>query len=513
MGAADPKHFSSPAPGTAGAGQPDFGVAIVGTGFGGLCMAIKLREEGRDDFVLIERGDSVGGTWRDNSYPGAACDVPSHLYSLSFVPKADWSRIYPSQPELHAYLREIGDRYRLLPNTRLNTRFIGADYDEATQLWNIRVSDAQGEHQFSARALVLANGGLAEPKLPDIPGVERFQGKTFHSAQWDHDYDLRGKRVGVIGSGASAIQFVPEIAPKVERLDVYQRTPNWIIPRPDRPYTDREKSLLANVPLLRRFYRAVIYAWHELRVLGMVVHPALMKWFAKVSERHIRRQVKDLALRKRITPEYLIGCRRILISNDWYPALARPNVDLITDGIREIRENAIVSEDGTVREIDCLIFGTGFYATENPIGRVVRGRDGKSLAQAWRNGAEAYLGTVVKGFPNLFLIVGPNTGVGHTSMIYIIESQVQLIRQLIAKLRGNVGALEVRAEVQDRFNQSLHKRLATSVWATGCRSWYQDRNGKITALWPGFTFDFRRRTSKAVESEYHFEALRKKILG
>lgn len=485
---------------------PDYGTAIVGTGFGGLAMAIKLREDGQDDFIIIERGASVGGTWRDNQYPGAACDVPSHLYSFSFAPKTDWSRIYPTQPELHAYLRQIADDHRLLPNIEFNSTLTGAAFDDANQLWRIEVVKDGDTRRFTARALVLANGGLAEPKLPDLPGIEKFAGKTFHSSRWDHGYPLAGKRVAVIGSGASAIQFVPQIAPKVEHLDVYQRTPNWIIPRPDRPYSERAKRLFARLPLLRRLYRAFIYWGHEARVFGLVLNPGFMKLFQKIAERHIDRQVTDPALKAKVTPDYLIGCRRILISNDWYPAVSRANVDLITDGIREIREHSIVTRDGKERAVDCLIFGTGFYATDNPIGAVVHGRDGVTLASEWRNGEEAYLGTMVKKFPNLFLIVGPNTGVGHTSMVFIIESQVALIRRLLARLRNSgSGTLEVRAEVQDEFNRKLQAQLRSSVWSTGCKSWYQHRSGKITALWPGFTFSFRRQTRAVSERDYVLE--------
>ncbi len=496
-----------------GVGRPDYEVAIVGTGFGGLCIALKLREDGEQNFVLIERGDSVGGTWRDNSYPGAACDVPSHLYSFSFAPKTDWSRKYPVQPELHAYLRDIAERHELLPKVRFSTTFEGADYDEVHQLWHIRISRQGVVSQLSARSLVLANGGLAEPKLPEIAGIERFAGKTFHSSRWDHDYELAGKRVAVIGTGASAIQFVPEIAPKVARLDVYQRTPNWIIPRPDRAYSQAEKSRFARWPLWRKLYRAMIYWGHEARVFGFVVQPAFMKLFQKVAEFHINRQVVDPTLKRKVTPGYLIGCKRILISNDWYPALGRRNVDLVDAPIAEIREHSIVTADGQEREVDCLIFGTGFYATDNPIGAVVRGRGGRSLAQEWSGGEEAYLGTLVKGFPNLFLIVGPNTGVGHTSMVYIIESQVSLIRRLLAKLRGKAQALEIKAAVQDGFNHALQQRLETSAWSTGCNSWYKHRSGKITALWPGFTFSFRRQIEAVGDGDYTLQTAPTKSLA
>lgn len=462
-------------------------VAIIGTGFAGLCMAIQLQKAGQTDFVLIERGDEVGGTWRDNHYPGAACDVPSHLYSFSFEPNPDWSRKYPTQPELYSYLRGVADKYNLRPKIRFNAPLEEATYDAAAQHWVIRA----GGRTLTARVLVSGSGGLAEPKLPDIPGVERYQGIRFHSSQWDHGVDLRGKRVAVIGTGASAIQFVPEIVGRVGRLDLYQRTPNWIIPRPDRAYSELEKGLFKKLPLVRQLHRAAIYWAHEARVMGLVLNPRLMTVFQKVAEGHLRRQVPDPALRKALTPNYTIGCKRILISNDWYPAITRPNVDLITEGIREIRAHSIVTADGTEREIDVLIFATGFYATENPIADRIRGREGLRLSEAWKEGEEAYLGVQVKRFPNLFLIIGPNSGLGHSSMVFMIEAQVRYIMGVLGLMqRQGKRIAEIRESVQDAFNQRLQRRLQGSIWATGCQSWYQHRSGKITALWPGFTFQF-----------------------
>ncbi len=478
---------------------PDVEVAIIGTGFAGLGMAIRLKQDGQDSFVLLERADEVGGTWRDNHYPGAACDVPSHLYSFSFAPNPDWSRKYPTQPELYRYLRKVANDHGLYPHIRFNSNLENATYDEANGLWRV----VTGSGDITARSLVMGSGGLAEPKLPDIPGVESFRGKTFHSSRWDHDYDLAGKRVAVIGTGASAIQLVPEIAKQAGRLDVYQRTPNWIIPRNDRAYLDAEKTLFRKLPLTRQLHRAAIYWGHESRVMGLVLNPKLMTLFQKLAEWHIRRQVKDKALRDIVTPDYTIGCKRILISNDWYPALQQPNVELVTDGIREIRANSIVTADGTEREIDVLIFATGFYATENPIADRVHGRDGESLAHAWRDGEEAYLGTLVNGFPNLYFIIGPNTGLGHTSMIFMIETQVDYIARLLA-LRNKAGGkvLEVRPEVQARYNERLQARLGSSIWATGCDSWYKHKSGKITALWPGFTFEFRLRARRFNQQDY-----------
>lgn len=470
---------------------PDVEIAILGAGFAGMCMAIALRERGRDDFVILERGDEVGGTWRDNHYPGAACDVPSHLYSLSFAPKADWSRVYPSQPELLAYLRALADEHGLRPKIRFGHCMQSADYDEARGLWRLQTDHGE----LTARYVVSGTGGLSEPKPPALPGLERFAGKTFHSATWDHNYSLAGKRVAVIGTGASAIQFVPQIASTVGQLDLYQRTANWILPRPDKPYSSATKWAFAHVPGLRAAYRASIYWRHETRVLAFVIHPALMRFGRTMALRHLESHIADPALREKVTPDYAFGCKRVLISNDWYPAITRPNVALVTEPIAEVTEDAIVDRSGVARPVDCIIYATGFHATDNPIAHCIRGRDGQSLGQAWHDGEHAYLGTLVPGFPNLFLVVGPNTGLGHNSMVFMIETQVAYIQRLLDHVeRGGGKRLEVRAEAEQAYNVALQKKLAGSIWATGCNSWYQHRSGKITVLWPGFTFEFWRRT-------------------
>lgn len=480
----------------AGAGErdprvPDVEVAILGAGFSGMCMAIALRRAGRDDFVILERAAEVGGTWRDNRYPGAACDVASHLYSLSFAPKPDWSRVYPTQPELQAYLCDVADRYDLRRSIRHGHDLLGADFDRDAQLW--RLTTSRGV--LTARKVVSGTGGLSEPRAPELAGLHRFAGKTFHSATWDHGYELAGKRVAVVGTGASAIQFVPEIAKDVASLAVYQRTPNWILPRGDRAYSGVTKWIFRHVPGIRRLYRAAIYWRNEGRVLGFVVHPGLMRIAMRAATRHMRAQIADAGLLARVTPSYPFGCKRVLISNDWYPALQRDNVELVTDPIREVTTDGIVDHTGVVRPADCIVFATGFFATENPIATRIRGVGGVSLADAWRDGEQAYLGTLVHGFPNFFLVVGPNVGLGHNSMVFMIEAQVAYIARMLAYM-DEVGAsvLEVRADVQRRFNDDLQRRLGGSIWATGCHSWYQHRSGKITALWPGFTFDFWRRT-------------------
>lgn len=481
-------------------------ILIVGTGFAGLGMAIRLKEMGINDFIIIERAKDVGGTWRDNRYPGAACDVPSHLYSFSFEPNADWSRVYPTQPELETYLQNVADKWQLRPHIRFDHTLNQARYDEKNSQWLVNTSGGD----FKARFVISGNGGLAEPKLPDIPGVESFAGHHFHSANWDHSYTLPGKRVAVIGTGASAIQFVPEIAGVPAKLSIFQRTPNWIIPRGDRPYSRIEKWIFKHIPITRKILRAKIYCQNESRVLGMVLHPSIMGLFRRSAMKHIQRQVSNPALRPKLTPSFPIGCKRILVSNDWYPALQKPNVEVVTNGIKEIREHSIVTNDNVEHEVDCIIFGTGFYATDNPIAGMIYGRDGRQLSQVWKDGEEAYLGASVHGFPNFFFIVGPNVTLGHSSMVYMIETQVQaIIRILLATDENNAATVEVKLDVQQSYNEKLQKLLGGSIWATGCDSWYKHRTGKITQLWPGFTFTFRRWNRDFKHSDYLFNSVEK----
>lgn len=480
-------------------------ILIVGTGFAGLGMAIRLKEMGISDFIIIERAKDVGGTWRDNRYPGAACDVPSHLYSFSFEPNPDWSRVYPTQPELEAYLRKVADKWQLRPHIRFDHTLNEARYDETDGKWLVKTSGGNFKTQF----VISGNGGLAEPKLPDIPGVNTFTGHHFHSATWDHSYALPGKRVAVIGTGASAIQFVPEIAGVPDKLSIFQRTPNWVIPRGDRAYTGIEKWIFKHIPIARKILRAKIYCQNEARVLGMVLHPSLMNFFRRSATKHIQRQVSDPEMWPKLTPSYPIGCKRILISNDWYPALQKPNVEVVTNGIKEIRQHSIVTNDGEERDVDCIIFGTGFYATDNPIAGKIYGRDGRQLSQVWKDGEEAYLGASVHGFPNFFFIVGPNVTLGHSSMVYMIETQIQAISRILSATKETgAAAVEVKLDVQQKYNSDLQKLLGGSVWATGCDSWYKHRTGKITQLWPGFTFTFRRRNKDFKQTDYVFNSVK-----
>jgi cation diffusion facilitator CzcD-associated flavoprotein CzcO len=479
-------------------------IAIVGSGFSGLGMAIRLKQEGREDFVVLERGDEVGGTWHYNTYPGCACDVPSHLYSFSFAPNPDWSQTYSPQPEIGAYLRRCADRFGVRPHIRLNTTVELAEWDEDSRRWQIDTDNGR----VTARMLVAGTGPLAEPKIPDVPGLDRFEGNTFHSARWDHDHDLTGERVASIGTGASAIQLVPSIQPDVERLHVFQRTPPWVFPHSNRPVTRFERRLYRALPAAQRLVRGAVYAMRETAVLGFVKHPPLMRLAEKMARRHMREQISDPALLEKVTPDYTIGCKRILPSNRWYPALGKPNVELVTDGIAEVRERSIVTTDGTEREVDTIIFSTGFHVADMPVGKKVRGRDGRTLEEAFGGSPRAHLGTAVSGFPNLFLLLGPNTGLGHNSMVYMIESQIAYVLDALRTMeREGADQVEVRRDVVQRFNSAIDKQLDSTVWNTGCASWYLDDTGRNATLWPDWTWRFRQRTARFDAASYDFVRL------
>jgi cyclohexanone monooxygenase len=473
---------------------------IIGAGFAGLCAAIKLQEDGERDFLVVEKGSDVGGTWRDNTYPGAACDVPSQLYSFSFATNPDWTMSFSPQPEIQAYLQKVAAGAGILDRFVFDTAVTSADWDEDAQQWQVTTESGSGERRtVTARTLLVGAGGLSEPRLPDIDGIEDFQGEIFHSARWNHDVDLTGKRVAIIGTGASAIQIIPELQKAVGHLDVYQRTAPYVIPRNDRKYTRVERFLLKRVPALRKVYRTGIYWARETYVPGFTLQPKLALPAKKLALANIGKGIKDPALRQRVRPTFEIGCKRILISNDYYPALAADNVDLVTDPIAKVTGSAVVTADGAERPIDVLVVATGFYTTELPIAQRIRGRDGATLAETWRDdGMAAYKGTTVHGFPNLFFMVGPNTGLGHSSMVFIIESQVAYIRDALRTMRINeYAAVEPTAAAQTSWNDSIQRRMKRTVWNTGgCSSWYLDAHGKNTVLWPRSTFTFRRQLAE-----------------
>jgi len=485
----------------------DTDVLIIGTGFSGLGMSIRLMQAGLTNFTVLEQAGEVGGTWRDNHYPGVACDVPSHLYSFSFEANPRWSRLFAPQREIFEYLKQCADKYGVRPHIHFNSEVVKATFDERRGQWEV---STQAGKVYRARVLISGSGGLSRPSFPEIPGRERFAGKTFHTARWDHDYPLAGKRVAVIGTGASAIQVVPGIVDKVGELSLFQRTPAWVLPKPDIRMDEKQQKRLAKSPWLQKALRHGIYWLMESRALGFTGMLPRMQGNAEVQARKfLAEQVKDPVLRARLTPNYRAGCKRMLISNSYYAALQKPNVSLVTTGIREITERGIITADGQMHEVDAIVYATGFQAAEAVAPFEVRGRAGLDLNHAWRDGAEAYKGTTVSGFPNMFFLTGPNTGLGHNSMVFMIESQIQYVLDCLKQMRARGTTwVDVKPSAQRQYNQRLVERMSKTVWATGgCVSWYQNKAGKNTTLWPGFTFEYRLRTRKFDLENYELHKL------
>lgn len=478
-------------------------IVIVGAGFAGLGMAIRLKEAGRNDFVILERGNEVGGTWRDNDYPGCACDIPSFLYSYSFEPNPNWSRSYPGWAEILEYLKRTAAKYGLYEHIRFNHDVSTTTWDQQEARWETVADTPEGEVSFSSRYLIIASGPLSEPTVPSLPGLSSFQGHSFHSAEWDHDYDLEGKRIAVVGTGASAIQFVPKIQPRAGRLTIFQRTPPWIIPRFDHRLTRVEQWLLRRIPGTHRLLRELIFYTQEARIFGFR-NPALMRLADKIARLHLRRQVQDPELRRRVTPDYVLGCKRILISDDYYPALQQPNVELVTEGVVSVGANSVTDASGREHPVDAIIFGTGFEVTNPRIAERIRGRGGQTLSERWSERMQAHRGTTVPGFPNLFLMLGPNTGTGHNSVIHFIESQVPYILAAIERTERSGGAsIEVTEAAEEQFNRWLRDQLEGTVWTAGnCRSWYLDEQGRNTTLWPGSATGFRKELAEFDAGSY-----------
>jgi len=473
----------------------EFHTVVIGTGFSGLGMAIQLKRDGRDDFVVLEKAHDVGGTWRDNTYPGCACDIQSHMYSFSFAQNPGWTRSYSPQPEIWDYLRGVTDRYRLRDHIRFGVEVTGARWDADECRWHVTTDHGE----YVARFLVAGVGALHIPNIPKLPGIERFEGETFHSAQWNHDYDLTGKRVAVVGTGASAIQFVPRIAPDVARLTLFQRTPPWIIPKPDHPIPNWTKALFRLVPGAQRLYRNLIYWLLEARAMGFNGHPALMRLAQRIALAHLHRQVEDPELRRKLTPDYVMGCKRVLIANDYYPALTRDNVEVNTDGIRAVTEHGVVDGNGVEHDVDVIIYGTGFHVTDAFDYLDVTGVNGRDLAKEWRaEGIQTHLGITVAGYPNLFFLLGPNTGLGHNSVVFMIESQIRYVSQAMALAdRSGAAALDTKESAQAEFQSDIQRKLAGGVWTQGgCTSWYLDARGVNRTIWPGFTWRYWLRTRK-----------------
>ncbi|MFE3190983.1 flavin-containing monooxygenase [Nocardia sp. NPDC059240] len=474
-------------------------IVIIGTGFGGIGMALELRRAGIDDFVILERGDDVGGVWRENTYPGAECDVPSPLYSFSFEPNPSWSKRCAPQAEIQRYLRGLTEKYGLLEQIRFGSEVTAAEFDDATGQWTVRIADGT---ELTADLVVSAVGQLSRPAVPNIPGAESFSGVAFHSADWDHGVDLRGKRVAVIGTGASAIQFVPAIQSEVAALTLFQRSATWILPKPDTDYGPIRQALFDRVPSVLLAERLAWWALCETVSLSIVDIPAIRPIVSRISTRHLEKQVTDPVLRAKLTPDAPPGCKRGLFSNDYFPALAQPNVHVETGGITEITPTGVRSADGTLHEVDVIIYGTGFKGTEFLWPMTVTGSQGRKLHDEWADGARAFKGITVTGFPNLFLLYGPNTNLGAGSIVHIIESQTRYVRQAVELLARRPGrVLEVRPEVEAGYDARIQGRLGRSVW-NFCTSWYRNDAGRVTNNWPGTVTGYRLETRRLNPSDY-----------
>ncbi len=477
-------------------------VLIIGAGFAGLCMGIKLRQMGLS-FIILERADDVGGTWRANTYPGCSCDIPSHLYSFSFELNASWTRTYPHQPEIFAYLKRCVEKYQLRDAILFGTEVTEAVFDEAGKLWQIRT---QRGDTLTAGAVVSAMGSLSRPGTPDVKGVDRFKGTAFHSAQWDHSFDFAGKKVAVIGTGASAVQLIPQVAPQVDKLCVFQRTAPWILPKLDAQHPGWLQWMFRRVPGFKQLVRSFIYCCQEAIGLGLV-NPILLYPLKVLALRHLRQNIADPDLRKAATPSYSFGCKRILLSNDYHDALTRDNVELVTDSIAEIRETSIVTRDGKERQFDAIIWATGFQSADLLSPLRVLGVNGADLAQVWRNGPEAFFGMTVPAFPNFFMLLGPNTLLGHNSVVFMIESQVCYIARALKCLREKgYSILSLRQAVYMRFNRTLQARSRGTVWTSGCKSWYIDERGKNFTLWPESPMRYWWRTRRFSPKDYSFSS-------
>ncbi|MEU1413216.1 NAD(P)/FAD-dependent oxidoreductase [Streptomyces sp. NPDC005731] len=480
---------------------PHVRVAVIGSGFGGLGAAVRLRREGITDFVVLERAGGVGGTWRDNSYPGCACDVPSHLYSFSFAPHPDWPRTFSGQEHIRAYLEHVTDVFRLRPHIRFDSEVELMRWDAERLHWAIGTSSGD----LTADVVVSATGPLSDPRIPDIPGLDSFPGTVFHSARWDHEYDLRDKRVAMIGTGASAIQIVPSIQPEVAKLTLFQRTPPWVMPRVDRAISGFERGLHRALPFTTQLRRGLLWGIREMQVQAFTKHPDELGFVERLAKRNMARAIKDPALRAKLTPDYRIGCKRILLSSSYYPALTRFNVDVVASGLAEVRGSTLVAADGTETEADAIIFGTGFHVTDMPIAERVVGADGRTLAETWKNGMAALRGATAAGFPNWMTIIGPNTGLGNSSMILMIESQLNYLADYVRQLDvlGGRVALDARPQAVENWNDRVQERMKRTVWNTGgCTSWYLDARGRNTTIWPGTTSEFRGATRRVDLAEY-----------
>lgn len=484
-------------------------VAVIGAGFAGIGTAIRLRQNGVENFAVFEQGAAIGGTWRDNTYPGAACDIPSRLYSYSFAPNPEWSHTYSGSAEILGYIESITAKYGVTPHIRLRHTVTGMSFDEDAGLWDITF---EGRAPVRARAVVLASGPLTEPGFPDIPGIDTFTGHTIHSARWDHDYDFTGKRVAVIGTGASAVQIIPELVRKAEFVKVFQRTPGWVLPRINRRTGGLAKEIYRQVPGAETLARQAWFYGHESVALGVVWNTPLTRVVELAGRAQLRRQVRDPWLRRQLTPEFRAGCKRLLMSDDYYPALQRDNCKLITWPIARIAPDGIRTAEGIEHRADCLVFATGFDVSKQGTPIPITGRGGRILADEWRRGAFAYRSVTVSGYPNLFLTFGPNSGPGHNSALVYMESQIDyLVRAIRIILDRDLRMLDVRRDRQDRYNAAIQRRLGATTWNSGCRSWYLTEDGFNATMYPGFATQYRHQLREVELGDYTVVAAEPRI--
>ncbi|AYF74223.1 NAD(P)/FAD-dependent oxidoreductase [Nocardia yunnanensis] len=467
-------------------------VAIIGAGFAGIGAAIRLRQKGIGDFAIFERGDRVGGTWRDNTYPGAACDIPSRLYSYSFAPNPDWSRTYSGSAEILGYIDSMVAEFGIAPYLRFGHTVTGLVFDEDAGLWTL--SFAGGRRKVRARTVILASGPLSNAGFPDLPGIDSYEGHKIHSARWDHDYDFTGKKVAVVGTGASAVQIIPELVKQAASVKVFQRTPGWVLPRVDRRTHGLTKQLYRQLPVTQSLAREAWFWGHESVALGVVWNTPLTRVVERVALMHLRAQVRDPWLRRQLTPDFRAGCKRLLMSSDYYPALQRENCKLVTWPIAELSPHGIRTAEGIEHRFDCIVFATGFEVSKQGAPIPVTGRDGRSLADEWRGGAYAFKSVTVAGYPNLFLTFGPNSGPGHNSALVYMEAQIEYLTDAIKiVLERGLRTFEPRQDRQDRYNRRIQRRLNATTWNSGCRSWYLTEDGFNATMYPGFGTQFARQ--------------------
>jgi len=477
-----------------------FEIIIIGSGFGGIGLGMNFKKAGIDNYVILEREREMGGTWWRNNYPGAAVDVQSHLYSFKSEPY-NWTRLFALQPEILNYTNHLIDKYQLKKKTHCRKNVVKAEFDEDSSTWNVYCED---ESIYQAPFLINSSGSLSQPSIPNIKGKEKFKGKWFHTSRWDHSFDYTNKKVAVIGTGASSVQVVPAIASKVKELFVFQRTAHWVLPRPDRILSKQEQKFIHSSKWITNLYREFIFWKLESRMLAFKGNKLLIKLFQKKAEYFLKKKVPDNELRKKLTPDFMLGCKRVLLTNDYFPTLQSKNVNLITEGIENINKNGLLAKTGEQIDVDLIIYATGFYASENNIPYPLIGRDSITIQESWKDGSHAFLGTTIPRFPNLFILVGPNTGIGHTSALHIMESQITYIMKALSEMRkNNWKSIEVKEEVEFDYNKKIQEQLKKTVWQTGgCKSWYQTKSGKNTTLYPNYSFVFRKEASKFNKSDH-----------